>query len=168
MDVEVDGEETYEFEDYDDPPLGYREPLWSHRVELEWKCLWNTRQSWYWWNRLKEHGRDFQNAYPADTRVWLDRRRVGDQMQIMVLKVECLGGFAAHVANQFHVLLRDLSRHGVVGGLVTTFRYADASSFPFWRVEDRVAYERMVQRLLEQDQERDAWARRQNDPGEGW
>ena len=32
MDAEVTEREVYEFGDYDDPPLGYREPRWSHLV----------------------------------------------------------------------------------------------------------------------------------------
>ena len=86
----------------------------------------------------------------------------------MLLKVECWGDLAAHLANQFKALLGDLSRHGVAGGLVTTFRHADARRFPFWRVEDPRAYERVAQRLLEQNQEQDAAAWRQGNPGEGW
>ena len=73
--------------------------------------------------------------------------------------MECLDGIAVHVENRFHALLRDLSRHGVGGGLITTFRYADARKALSWRVEDPLAHERMVQRFLEQNQERvpEAW-----------
>ena len=106
MDAEVDEEEVYEFRDYRDPPRGYQEPAWSHLVVLDLALPWAHPRSWFWWNQLKDPGRSVQNAHPAEAHVWMERRRVTDQEQIVLLKVECWGDLAAHLARAGEAALR--------------------------------------------------------------